>query len=79
MKALSKITLIFLVILLLSIGLTACGPEEDDVGDTTNKTTDSQSNNEENKNDPPTNDPKPDDFVDDSNDDFKGGDIIIIG
>ena len=78
MKALSKITVIFLVLLFLTIGLTACGPEEDDVGDTTNKTTDSQSNNEENKNDPPTNDQKPDGWVDDSGE-TQMGDIIVIG
>ncbi len=78
MKALSKITLMFLVLLLLTIGLTACVPEEDDVGETTNQTTDSPKNNEENKNDPPTNDQKPDDWVDDSGEPPMG-DIIIIG
>ncbi len=80
MKFFSRITVLFLVLSLLTMFLISCGPEDDDENDTAKENSStSQTNTENGENNEPSKEEKPDGYVDDSDEDFKGGDIIIIG
>lgn len=76
MKILSKIALIFIVILLLGTFLTACNSDDEEPSAEKNV---SQSEEESDKNIENEESEKPDGWVDDSDDPNKFGDINIFG
>lgn len=76
MKVLSKIALIFIVIFLLGTLLTACNSDDEEQSAEKNV---SQSEEKNDQNIGSEENEKPDGWVDDSGEDFQGGDIIVVG